>query len=620
MTTRTKVFESAASKSILRIDRSVNQLTPSISGLQRTFGQLGLFVGGAAVVGAVMGAISIFADFEQANANLASVMTGTTQQGLMALQEDAKRLGGITSKTAVDIVGLQEAFARLGFEGPQIINMTEATIAGSVAMRAELSDTAELVGAVVRTFDQFGSIKAPEIIDKLTLATQKSGLNFEKLQTSIPIVAGAANAAGIPFNTLVALMGKLSDAGIDASSSATALRNIFIDSSAKGLTHAQIFEKIAQSTDKLTASTDVFGKRTAVSASVLSNHLNGVAELTRVIGTATAGMENAGVAQRSAEKQLDTLRGSVTILSSAYDGFILGLEDGTGAFSSTIRQAVQAATGMIHLASGTAQSAEQFEKLNPAVQSAARWGIRLFNITKLLIGAFLLWKGFLIGSRAALIGYNLYLGISTALQNKNVFALRGSLFAQRAFVVTTWLMTAAQTALNFAMNLNPISLIIIGIVALVAIVTVVIAKYDQWGAALTLLLGPLGLIINAIVIFRKNWDSIVSAFKTGGILEGLKRIGIVMVDTILFPLQQMLELVGKFTGLEIADNLASKVEDVRARLELVDPQAAETASRIDREERIEKSTTNVVITDDTSDKFKVDSTGIGMPSLTPTFG
>ena len=46
----------------------------------------------------------------------------------------------------------------------------------------------------------------------------------------MPIVGGAAEAAGIGFGELLSLMGKLSDAGIDASMSANALKNIFIES------------------------------------------------------------------------------------------------------------------------------------------------------------------------------------------------------------------------------------------------------------------------------------------------------------------------------------------------------------------------------------------------------
>ena len=147
--------------------------------------------------------------------------------------------------------------------------MNESGIAGSIAMKSELSEAADLVGAVVNTFDDFSSVDAPQIIDQLTLSTQKSALSFIKLQTSIPIVAGAASAAGVPFTKLLALLGKLSDSGIDASSSANALKRIFIEAKAKGSDFGEILESIEKNKDKLTDLAEEFGVRAAGSSVIL---------------------------------------------------------------------------------------------------------------------------------------------------------------------------------------------------------------------------------------------------------------------------------------------------------------------------------------------------------------
>ena len=220
MAKSSKTFARKIEVAFARVERRIRRV-------MKSFGKFGLILGAGLLIGVVSNVTRTFANFEQANANLSSVMATATGPQLEALQNDAKRLGATTAKTATEVVGLQEAFARLGFGTDQILNMTEATISGIIAMRGELSDTAELVGAMVKSFDAFESVNAPSIIDQMTAATQQSALNFEKLQTGLPIVAGAANAAGIEFTTLLASLGKLSDAGIDASMSSTALRNIF---------------------------------------------------------------------------------------------------------------------------------------------------------------------------------------------------------------------------------------------------------------------------------------------------------------------------------------------------------------------------------------------------------
>ncbi|OIQ22204.1 MAG: phage tail tape measure protein [Flavobacterium sp. MedPE-SWcel] len=265
-------------------------------------------------------AFNVARDFEKQNATLSAVLQ-VEKENMKALTDEAKKLGARTVKSAGEVTQLQIAYARLGFSQQEIIDLTESTISGSIAMNSELAQTADLVGAVVNTFDDFSSTDAPEIIDVMSLATAKSALNFQKLETGIPIVAGAANAAGVPFTKLVALLGKLADSGIDTSSSATALRNIFIESAAQGLDYGQILQKIKDSQDKLTAANDEFGKRAAVSSAVLAENIDKTNELDEALRNA------AGTAQNMADKELATLDGAVKLLSSAWDGLIIDTTD-----------------------------------------------------------------------------------------------------------------------------------------------------------------------------------------------------------------------------------------------------------------------------------------------------
>jgi len=341
-----------ASKIFLQLDNRLRNINTAARDGRRDVGRYSIALGNArarlisvaqaaGITGGLFGAFRLFRNatetvrtFEKANAELAGVL-GKTRDEIRPLTEDALRLGSVTTKTATDVNKLQIAFSRLGFSQEQVLALTEPTINGSIALNAGLEETAELTGAIVNTFDDFSAVNAPEILDQLTVATQSSALNFEKLNTSLPIVAGAANAAGVPFNKLLALLGKLSDAGIDASSSSTALRNIFIESAKQGLNYEEILSKIVNEQDKLTSATDEFGKRAAVSATVLSANIAATEELAESIANA------GGAAERVAEEQLDTLDGSIQLLTSAWEGFILSLNDGTGVITGGLRRAVQ---------------------------------------------------------------------------------------------------------------------------------------------------------------------------------------------------------------------------------------------------------------------------------------
>lgn len=126
--------------------------------------------------------------------------------------------------------------------------------------------------------------------------------------------------------------------------------------------------------------------------------------------------------------------------------------------------------------------------------------------------------------------------------------------------------TTAQWLWNAAMLANPIGLILIAIAAMIAAIIVVIAKWNEWGAVIALMLGPIGWLISIIQSLRRNWTMITDSFKNGGIIEGIKAIGNVLFDALLMPLQQALELIAKFTGADWAASAAESIKNFRTEL------------------------------------------------------
>lgn len=155
----------------------------------------------------------------------------------------------------------------------------------------------------------------------------------------------------------------------------------------------------------------------------------------------------------------------------------------------------------------------------------------------------------------------------------------------------TKLNTAAQWLWNAAMNANPIGLIIAAIVALIAIVVVAIKHWDDWGAALMVFLGPVGLIISSFKSIYDHWESIKQAFQTEGIIGGLKRIGVVILDALLKPLQQVLELAAKFDPTGLAQKGLDALKAFRESNNLVTPgeQQARTAQETSKVENAPKA-------------------------------
>ncbi|MGB0896920.1 MAG: phage tail tape measure protein [Flavobacteriaceae bacterium] len=334
----------ALTAELLRLEQKTGDNRRQVGAYHRGLGKLrGSLINVANAAGVTVGLFGAFRvlrdsteivrSFEKQNATLSGVLRKTKEE-ITPLTDEAKRLGSVTVKTAGEVAQLQTEYARLGFSQNEIIALTESTIEGSIAMNSELAATAKLVGGVVNSYDNLSATDAPEIIDALTLATTKSALDFEKLNTALPITLGAANALGVPLNEVTATLGKLADANIDASSGATALRNIFIESAKRGIDYKEALALIEKSTDKLTTANNIFGKRAAVSALIVAKNAKGVAELTEELDNA------AGAAKELAEKELATLDGSLKLLRSAWEGFVLEMNDATNggnALSDSIR-------------------------------------------------------------------------------------------------------------------------------------------------------------------------------------------------------------------------------------------------------------------------------------------
>ena len=121
-----------------------------------------------------------------------------------------------------------------------------------------------------------------------------------------------------------------------------------------------------------------------------------------------------------------------------------------------------------------------------------------------------------------------------------------------------------MTAVNLVLAMNPISLIIIAVVALIAVVVYLINKFFGWeavlktvevaafalGAGIAALMGPIGWFIMAALLIYKNWDVVGPFFKNlwSGIVGSFEwASGIIMsiINGILGGIQKVMEFGGK---------------------------------------------------------------------------
>ena len=308
---------------------NIGNYKSAISGLRGALGKLGIAFG---VFSLVKGAFNTILEFQQGQADLASVL-GTTAKGITNLTEQAKKLGATTTFTATEVLGLQKEFAKLGFLPKQIQQVTESTLLLTEATGTELARAAEVTGATIRGFG-LATTETQRVVDVMAKSFSSSSLDMEKFANSMSAVAPIATQMGYSLEATTALIGTLTDRGIDASTAGTGLRNMFLDAQKAGMTLDEALKEINGSSDKIGKAFDLFGKRGATLGVILAENGESVATLEAKL------MDAEGASKAMAETQRATLGGSLKLLSSAWDGYVLSLDE-AGGIGEKLRWGIQ---------------------------------------------------------------------------------------------------------------------------------------------------------------------------------------------------------------------------------------------------------------------------------------
>lgn len=312
----------------------------------------------AAIAGAVRGVARAFqkiVDFEQANVNLSTII-GKNVKDIEALTYSAMELGRTTEYTASQVTLLQTELAKLGFKEGAIMQMQESVLHFATAIGTTLPEAAAMAGATLRMF----GLDAKDTADTLGVLVQganNSALSFSYYQTAMATVGPVAKTFGFSLRDTVALLGTLANAGFDASSAATATRNILLnlaDSSGKLAvalgkpvsTFPELMSGLrqlkAQGVD-LNTTLELTDKR---SVSAFNTFLDG-ADAALALRDSLEDVN--GVLKNTAEERINTVEGSVKLLQSAWEGLILSFKESAGPIKSVIDWLTRMVKGLTEL-------------------------------------------------------------------------------------------------------------------------------------------------------------------------------------------------------------------------------------------------------------------------------
>ncbi len=328
-----KVFEDL-NKKVTTIDNAVGQFQRNVGNYPRTFGiatqavtrflgAFGLVTGLALFAKTIKEVVGLNVEFEASNSKLQAVM-GATKQEISGLREQQIRLAETTLYTADQYANLQIELAKLGFPTKAIEQMTESTANAAIAMGSDLGRQAELTGSILHAYNLEAS-QTDAVNDQLSKSTTTTALDFEKLATALPYVSSSAKLLGFNLSETLALMGQLSNTGLQASTIGTSLRSIFLSlaDSSSNLSKKvkepvrdlpsflKLLKQLKDENIDLGEALELSDKRSVSAFASLVAGADKVEVLSKTIHDAT------GFTKQLADTVTDNLKGDFILLSSA---------------------------------------------------------------------------------------------------------------------------------------------------------------------------------------------------------------------------------------------------------------------------------------------------------------
>ena len=349
---------------------SLNKIKTVLAGV---FVTIGAMITGQ-IVGGLRDAISTIIEFEKKNSTLAAIL-GTTKKSIKDLTDEARRLGATTSYTAAQVTELQIELAKLGFFKEDIKAMTPSVLKFAKAVDTDLASAATLAGATLRIFN-LDAEDTERALSTMAIGTTSSALNFEYLNSAMSTVGPVANSFGFTIEETTALLGALANSGFDASSAATATRNILLnlaDSSGKlalalgGPVNnlddlVKGLKKLNSEGIDLNKALELTDKR---SVAAFNTFLNGT-DTVLALCDAVTGAEDAFNAM--SEEMGDNVQSALNRLSSTIEGVVLRFYESKG----ILRDLIDLVTLMVE---GVGGMIDMFNK----------WGVVTYTVTAYLV-------------------------------------------------------------------------------------------------------------------------------------------------------------------------------------------------------------------------------------------
>lgn len=498
-----------------------------------------------------VGMLSKAADFEAVMSKVKAI-TVSDDKAMQQLTATARELG---EKTMFSATQAGEAMTYLGMAGwnsQQIMAGMPGLLNLAAASGTDLARTADIVSDDLTAFG-LGAEHAGHMADVFAKTSTKTNTNVEMLGETMKYAAPVAHAFGASLEETAALTGLMANSGIKASAAGTALRSGFLRLAGTSAKSTKAIEEMGLSLSEATAQQEE-ARAALASLGIAMDDTNGprkmgaivrdladktkdmskeqrLATLATIFGTNAASawvavidqgpdaldqltkeLENSdGAAAAMAETMQNNARGAMVRLQSASESVAISIG------STMLPTLAELGDSLANEAAYVSKAASEHPELTEAIIKTS------FAVMGMVI-AYKTIRAVYYSVMAAHAAYKLMMESERVATMRNVIASGIHRAGMIASSIAMYATAAAQWALNAAMSANPIGLVIIAIVALIAAFVWLGTHFQavsdfctsMWesptAAIIAFMAGPIGWLIYAAMGLIANWDQVKAWF------------------------------------------------------------------------------------------------------------
>ncbi len=473
-----------------KLNRSVNKFGQGI--------KKGAIVATAALAltsGAMANVIMTGAEFEQTLVSAAAKFPGEIRKGTEAfkqLEDAARKTGATTEFTATQSAQALNFLAMAGFNAEQSVSALPGVVDLATAASVDLATATDVAtdslgafGLMTKDATKLG-VNLARVNDVIAKTTTTANTTVETLFETIKDGAPVATSAGASLETFAALAGELANAGIKGTRAGTTLKNMFLTIAAPTAGAAKILKRLG----------------------IQTRDANGdMLDIVDVLGSLNKSLAGLGTAEKAGV--LEGIFGKIPI--AGVNVLLQAGSDRLKEYRKQLEGASGASTIMANVMRDTLQG-----RLNSLTSAIEGVKISMFTMTSGPLSDTVDKMTEWVRANEQLIASNIGGFISNLINNFSEIVvwlkrIGTALLVFVAFSTVLKTLIGVLTLVNLVMAANPITLIVLGVLALIAAFTALVvwiddiaAGFDRLPGIIQAVLLPIGLLIKAIKFIKDN--------------------------------------------------------------------------------------------------------------------